>query len=157
MNTSPGIDAKAYLSGWLNGLVAMTSADINAIPDDKWTATFGGVSTSASSSTRDAIVLLQWATETVKSGTSASMEGLDADCSTKSNAVAALSSSAEAFAAALSAASDETLNTMATPPWQMPAPIFMLAQIAVSHVWYHDGQLNYIQMLLGDEKVHWMG
>ncbi|HLO98381.1 MAG TPA: hypothetical protein VK171_07295, partial [Fimbriimonas sp.] len=134
-----------------------TSADINAIPDDKWTSTFGGVSTSAMDAARDAVNLLLWATETIKGGTGASMEGLSVDCSTKANAVAALASAGEGFCAALAAASDETLNTIATPPWQMPAPIFMLAQIAVSHVWYHDGQLNYIQMLLGDEKVHWLG
>ena len=39
----------------------------------------------------------------------------------------------------------------------MDAPVYMIAQIMVSHIWYHDGQLNYIQSLLGDEKVHWMG
>jgi hypothetical protein len=42
------------------------------------------------------------------------------------------------------------------PAWQIPTPLFTLAHIAVSHLWYHDGQLNYIQALLGDEKVHWM-
>ena len=61
-----------------------------------------------------------------------------------------------AFGEALTGASDEALNTVITPPWKMPAPLFSLANVAVSHIWYHDGQLNYIQMLLGDGAVHWM-
>lgn len=158
MNTSPGVDAKAYLSGWLNGLVAMTTADINAIPDEKWSETFGGCSKSAADATKDSVVLLHWAADTIKLGAGASFEGLPAiDCTTKASAATALAHAGTVFNTALTEASDETLNKVATPPWQMDAPIYMLAQIAVSHVWYHDGQLNYIQTLLGDDKMHWMG
>lgn len=157
-----GIDARAYLAGWLEGLVSMYSADIAAIPDDKWDATFGGCTRSAAAVTADTLGLLAWTTEALKGNLNDDFEEAMTDrfkaaCSTKDGAMNALRSHAEEFSRALSAASDETLNKIVTPPWKMDAPLFMLAQIAVSHVWYHDGQLNYIQCLLGDEKIHWMG
>lgn len=162
MSTTTAIDARAYLGGWMNGLVGMYSADINAIPEEKWNATFGGCTRSACEVTADAISLLVWTAGALR-GTPSSeygpdnMNAMKESISTRDAALAQLQSSAADFVAALNEASDEALQAVVTPPWQMDAPLFMLAQIAVSHVWYHDGQLNYIQCLLGDDKVHWMG
>ena len=157
-----GIDAKGYLAGWLQGLTSMYLADIGAIPDEKWTATYGGCTRPASDITADAISLLHWTTAAMTTGVpdmsdGDTMELLKAACSTKAGASTEFSSAVEGFSTALANASDETLGQIVTPPWQMDAPLFMIAQIAVSHVWYHDGQLNYIQCLLGDDKIHWMG
>ena len=52
-------------------------------------------------------------------------------------------------------ANTNTLMKTATTPWQMEASLYSLAQMAVSHIWYHDGQLNYIQCLMGDGDYHW--
>lgn len=156
--TIEGIDSRAYLIGFANSLNMMTAADIKAIPADQWTATFGGCTKSAKDIVKETVGLLDWCTEALKGNVGTDYSGdSGADVSTREAAVEALNNSTTAFGNALSAASDEALNSMVTPPWQLPAPLFMIAQIAVSHVWYHDGQLNYIQMLLGDEKVHWMG
>lgn len=157
-----GIDARGYLSGWANALVGMYASDINAIPEDKWNASFGGCTRPASELTADALSLMIWTTEALKGNIEPEYgpENLDqvkVDCQTKASALAKLTSVVEGFSAALANASDESLNAIVTPPWQMDAPLFMIAQIAVSHLWYHDGQLNYIQSLLGDDKVHWMG
>lgn len=159
--TTPGIDAREYLTGWLKGLVGMTIADIKAIPDDKWTATFGGCTRPANEIMADATNLLLWTTAALKGEQSEGGEDYNRDLAsqiaTKDAAIATFGKAAEEFEAALNAATIERLTTVVTPPWQMPAPLFGLAQIAVSHIWYHDGQLNYIQCLLGDEKIHWMG
>ncbi|MBS1722021.1 MAG: hypothetical protein JSS66_03320 [Armatimonadetes bacterium] len=160
--TTQGIDARAYLTGWLTGLTGMYQADIRAIPEDKWNATFGGCTRPASELTADAMSLLLWCTQALKGNASGEHETdltdkAKADCATKDGAAASLQNAAEAFSQALAGASDETLNQVVTPPWQMDAPLFAIAQIAVSHLWYHDGQLNYIQCLLGDDKIHWMG
>src|SRR3954466_11965327 len=56
--TIQSIDARGYLIGWLKGLTGMYSADINAIPDDKWTATFGGCTRPANELTAEGISLL---------------------------------------------------------------------------------------------------
>lgn len=160
--TTQGIDAKTYLSNWMTGVTGMYIADINAIPDEKWNATFGGCTRPASTLTADALSLIVWTTEAMKGniisgGDGDPTEPFKASCSTKAGAISTLQSAADAFNAALNGASDESLNAIVTPPWQMDAPLFAIANITVSHIWYHDGQLNYIQSLLGDDKVHWMG
>ncbi|HVT10781.1 MAG TPA: hypothetical protein VHE55_00825 [Fimbriimonadaceae bacterium] len=156
-----GIDARGYLIGWAQGVTSMTIADINAIPDDKWTATFGGCTRPANELTADAISLLIWCAGALKGETAGgegdAMKELTEACANKAVAVAKLKESCDLFCAALGAASDETLNSTVTPPWQMPTPLYSLCQIAVSHIWYHDGQLNYIHCLLGDNKIYWMG
>ncbi len=159
--TSQGIDGKQYLIGWINGLVGMTSADINAIPADKWTASFGGCARPANALAADAISLLYWTAEAIRGNVISGneqefMEKLTSDVATQNVAVAKLKDSADQLCAALAEATDERLNEVVTPPWQMPAPLFMIAQIAASHIWYHDGQFCYIQCLLGDDKIHWM-
>ena len=158
--TIEGIDARGYLIGWLKGLTHMYSADINAIPEDKWTASFGGCTRTANDLTADAISLLVWCTGALRGNASTDygpdgMKAMADATSTREAAIAKLNEAADDFAAALGAASDEDLNKVVTPPWQMDAPLYMLAQIAVSHVWYHDGQLNYIQCLHGDGEMHW--
>src|SRR5579862_9382350 len=160
--TMEGIDARGYLIGWLKGVTSMFAADINAIPDDKWTGTFGGCTRPTNELTADAVSLILWCTEAIKGNLGGDSEGsmmkaLTTEFASKAVAIAKLTEATDALAAALATASDETLNTVVTPPWQMPAPLFIIAQITVSHIWYHDGQLNYVQCLLGDDKIHWMG
>lgn len=160
--TVEGIDARGMLIGWLHGVTGMYIADIKAIPDDKWTATHGGCTRPANELTADALTLLTWCTATLTGDTATAdgcygtMKELAAEVSTKEAAIAKFGSTTQAFAAAVAAASDETLNKTITPPWQMAAPLYMICNVAVSHIWYHDGQLNYIQCLLGDGDVHWM-
>ncbi|HZH97719.1 MAG TPA: DinB family protein [Fimbriimonadaceae bacterium] len=160
--TMQGVDARGYLAGWVGALADMTSKDIRAIPADKWTSSFGGCTRPANELVADAIWLLNWCTGALRGEATATeendgMKQIAAQLTDADTACAQLGEAAQAFAAALKAADDDRLNSMVTAPWQMSAPLFMLAQIAVSHIWYHDGQLNYIQCLLGDEKVHWMG
>ena len=62
-----------------------------------------------------------------------------------------------AFVEALSQADDATLNKVVMAPWGLEAPLLSLAHVISSHIWYHDGQLNFIQCLLGDGKYHWSG
>lgn len=157
-----GIDARSSLAGWLAALTQMTSADIKAIPEDKWTATFGGCSRPANVLLADTISMLTWTTAALKGEEPASydqstMATLASAISDQSEAVSALQEAAQDFSEALTSCSEETLNSTITPPWQMPTPVWMIAHIAVSHVFYHDGQFNYIQCLLGDDKIHWMG
>lgn len=159
--TTQGVDARAYLKGWAMALADMTSKDIRAIPEDKWTATFGGASKSACDAAADAVSLVRWTTEALKGNVIATDEQdarnlVAGRCASREGAIGMLFAACKEFGVALMEASDETLNATVMPPWKMPAPLYMLANIAISHIWYHDGQINYIQMLLGDEKVHWM-
>jgi hypothetical protein len=157
--TVQGVDAKAYLGAWLGVVTGMCESDIAAIPDDKWTATHGGCTRTCGAMIADTVTNLNWTTGVLKGEESdaySHMATLALEYEDKAKAIAGLNEASAALGAALAAASDERLNESVMAPWQMPAPVFMLAQIAVSHVWYHDGQLNYVQTVLGDDKVHWM-
>jgi hypothetical protein len=138
----------------------MFKSDVNAIPDDKWTATFGGCTKPCSDIAADAIGFLFWATKAIEAGGTpttpeGAVEKLAAACSTKAGANDALDMATQAMTAAITSASDETLQKTATAPWGMDAPLYSFAQMAISHLWYHDGQLNYVQCLLGDGDYHW--
>lgn len=159
---SNGIDARAFLSTWLGNLTNMYLADINAIPDDKWTATFGGCTRPASVLTADALSFIAYTTGALTGSTEGGSEQemmakLTTACATKESACATFSELSAGFSKAFAAASDEALLAEIHTPFGMTMPLFAVAQIAVSHLCNHDGQLNYIQCLLGDEKIHWMG
>jgi hypothetical protein len=156
------IDAKGYLSGWLQGLKDMYTADVRAIPEDKWNATFGGCTRPASELTADALGLLDWTSyrlrgEAAEDWQNVNKPAIAAKCSTRDGALECLNDCVSRFSESFKDANPANLNQSIQTPWGMETPLFMVAQIAVSHLWYHDGQLNYIQALLGDDKVHWMG
>lgn len=156
-----GIDARGYLAGWAQALKQMYSADIKAIPADKLTVSPGGVARPANDLTADAILMMNWVTGVLTDNPTELKEEdykeLGQKLMTADAQIEALSSCIDSFCGALSAASDEKLNSSVMAPWGMETPVFTLAHIAVSHIWYHDGQLNYIQALNGDGEVHWMG
>jgi uncharacterized damage-inducible protein DinB len=40
-------------------------------------------------------------------------------------------------------------------PWGVKLPFSIAIFLPANHMYYHDGQVNYIQTLLGDAKFHW--
>ena len=158
--TIEGVDARGYLAGWLLAVTGMTVADIKAIPDDKWTHGFGGCCRSANCLLADTVTNCMWTTAVLKGESSScydDMQALGETFADKALAIDAFVAASNDLAEAIKGASDERLNSLVDAPWGMPTPVMTLAHISVSHVWYHDGQFNFIQSLLGDEKVHWMG
>lgn len=161
--TMQGIDARFYLVGWLKGVTDMFAADVMAIPEDKWQETFGGCTRPSNSLAADAISMLNWTASAIKGEVMGSEDYMNLigattqEVLTREAAVEKIKMAAEALAEAITSASDERLNEAVPAPWGMPTPLFTLAHIAVSHIWYHDGQFNYVHCLLGDGKVYWMG
>ena len=51
--------------------------------------------------------------------------------------------------------SDDDLDGEVPMPWGAIMPAAAAIFIPHSHMAYHDGQINYIQLLLGDTKFHW--
>jgi uncharacterized damage-inducible protein DinB len=159
--TAQPLPNRTAMNEWLGQLVHMYQTDVRAIPADKWDATFGGCTRSARAITTEAVAILAWTAEALEGNV---ISGTEEDatkewtekCRTQESAVAQLRSVAEEFSRAFESASDDVLTKVITPPWQMDAPLYAIVQIAVNHLWYHDGQLNYIQCLLGDDKIHWM-
>jgi uncharacterized damage-inducible protein DinB len=55
----------------------------------------------------------------------------------------------------IDALSDEELKGEITMPWGAVYPVVEAILLPSSHMSYHDGQMNYIQLLLGDTMMHW--
>ena len=160
VNMSTAIDAKGYTVGWLQALTGMMISDIKAIPDDKWSSSMGGCARPASGLLADTVTNMNWTTDIIKGADQSDayngMEALAEQFADKTAAVGALQKSVSDFTEAFMAAGDDRLNTLVKAPWGAMVPVYLLAQITVSHVWYHDGQFNFIHCLLGDDKMHWM-
>lgn len=65
-----------------------------------------------------------------------------------------IKSSCKAVADAITGMSDEEV-TQEVKVGENMRPIYALATFAAMHTMYHDAQLNFIQSLNGDLKLHW--
>ncbi|MDI6828086.1 MAG: DUF1572 family protein [Armatimonadota bacterium] len=63
--------------------------------------------------------------------------------------------SAEIVCQAIDGYSEADLEKQITMPWGAVFPLYEAAFLPANHMSYHDGQINYIQLLLGDSKFHW--
>ena len=63
--------------------------------------------------------------------------------------------SAERACQVMDALSEADLDREVTMPWGAKFRIGEAIFLPISHMTYHDGQINYIQTLLGDAKFHW--
>jgi hypothetical protein len=75
---------------------------------------------------------------------------------TREEAVAMMDANTAELAEAIRGLSDEDLGAQVMAPWGEPITKGGLANMCVGHMMYHDGQINYIQTLNGDNAVHWM-
>jgi uncharacterized damage-inducible protein DinB len=57
---------------------------------------------------------------------------------------------------AIDSLGDADLEKEVTMPWGARYPLWQAIFLPTSHMTYHDGQINYIQTLLGDSAFHWM-
>lgn len=156
-NVVEALDFRSGLIGWLDTLAGFFCKDIRALPEEALTKSPGGVAKTPAAIAAEVVSMCDWCTATLR-GTNLDSEAEHAGLpqyATKAEICDAVSASAANLGSAIRDASDETLATIVTPPWQMPAPMAVHAQVAVNHIWYHDGQLNYLQALSGDSAVHW--
>lgn len=65
--------------------------------------------------------------------------------------------SSELFCRVLDQLTEAALDETRTMPWGAVYPLTEAILLPASHKSYHDGQINYIQTLLGDAKFHWAG
>ncbi len=63
--------------------------------------------------------------------------------------------SAEKACLVLDSLSEADLDREVTMPWGAKFRIGEAILLPISHMTYHDGQINYIQTLLGDSCFHW--
>jgi hypothetical protein len=75
---------------------------------------------------------------------------------TKNAAIESFKTSSERIIATVEQMSSEELDAT-IPTEKGETTRFERCRFMTLHVWYHSGQLNYIQTLLGDDAWHWYG
>lgn len=160
-NVAEQFDLKGQTIQWLNQLSAMYVKDIKALPNDQLTVSPGGCARTPQEITGEVIGLCkltiaflrgQEMPTATEDENRASLSAL----TTSDQLAAVVEATTKEFCEAIAAAPDDIWSKEIIPPWQMPTTIWALTNIAVNHFWYHDGQINTYQCLLGDDKIHWM-
>ena len=155
------MNLKAHLIGMAERMMGLLINDVKAIPADKHTACPGGCAKSPLYMIAECASVNTMAANYLKTGEPRPRSTPDErDALLKSytdtektlaflkESVAAYKEAVEAFdAARFGEHNDEFLGR--------PMTNFGIAELASVHMMYHDGQLNYIQMLLGDSDIHW--
>ncbi|MBX3119550.1 MAG: hypothetical protein KF784_10830 [Fimbriimonadaceae bacterium] len=158
--TATKIDPKTHLAGWTRQLTGMYANDLKAIDEANYANCPGGCARTVQDVTAE-VIGFNYMIAAMLKGESPSMPSEEeraaftAKFATTEACIGGIKDSGEALASALESASDETLASDATAPWGDKMPLYSLANIAANHILYHDGQLNYIQSLHGDGKMHW--
>lgn len=73
---------------------------------------------------------------------------------TREKARAYLEQTTQDLLNALETLDENTLGDVSEPLGR-PMSRFEIAQLPAMHMMYHDGQLNYLQTLHGDDQIHW--
>ena len=136
------------MEGFMDGL--------KHIPDDKLDWVPMGKAKPALAIAVEIVTSNKWLAAEIRGeeGAGAVWEAMDpSSCPTREAAVAALKESMIEFEAALDEAAEEVFGETRKLPWGESTVAEMCGMGAI-HIAYHSGQLNYIQLLLGDEEFH---
>jgi len=73
----------------------------------------------------------------------------------KEDGILAMKSAGQQLAETIASVPAEQMTAKFPMPWGEEFTGYQLANLAVNHILYHDGQLNFLQCLHGDQQMHW--
>ena len=154
------LDLKAYLISSLRMQYSRLLKDLQALPEETHSRSHAGCARTPLYMVAECAWVNNWIAGFLQTGNSdrLSQEEQDArfnSVDTTEKAISLLEESVATLTAAYEALDPDTLGDISDKPFGRPMPKFAPASLPVNHLMYHDGQLNYIQTLLGDDKVHW--
>jgi len=156
----PALDIKQYLLSSLQMQHGRLVKDLNAIPAELHGQAPGGCVRTPINIITECAWVNGWISELLEGGpakrlTDEEEAELYASIDTTAKALTMLDNSVNRLTAAYEALDPDTLGDITDRPFGRPVPKFQPAFLPVSHMMYHDGQLNLIQSLNGDDKIHW--
>lgn len=157
MSTVP--DTATLLAGAARRVNSMYAKDLRALPDAAYAVSHGGVARTPQDFTAE-VAGFNYMVAGALNGTMTApptpeeRAAYTQKVSTKDAGVAEVLGSAEALAKAIEGAGSK-LGEMYPAPWGEEMPFAALANLAVNHTMYHDGQLTFLQCLHGDAEMHW--
>ena len=158
--TATAINFKEFLKGQAEYASRIFCLDLAAIPEDKIGACPMGVARSplhfsAECAGFNLMVAANLRGEEYAIPSEEGKTAYYASIDTTAKAAEAIQTSTAALIAGLDAVSDEDMHKEVPMYWGGTMPLYKFANLAINHMGYHDGQLNYIQSLYGDSEVHW--
>ncbi len=154
------LDLRAVLRAGIERTHGLLVNDLNAVGDDKLTACPGGVASNAVHIIAECAAVNGTIANYLKTGqftrpTPEQRKAYFEAHTTKESVLSELEKQTQALLSAIDGLDVSTLTEMVPDTPLGPMPRFGVAQIPAMHMMYHDGQLNYIHMLHGDDQMHW--
>jgi hypothetical protein len=160
-DTAIKIDPKVDLRDTVRNLGALYVADLKHIPEDKLGQVPMGAARTALEFTAEVAGFNALVAKMLRGEeASQTMEEHYTPSATVANYAEckeAIEKTTAELAAAIDALDEDGLLKPLTTPWGAPTTAYGIAKMAASHMMYHDGQINYIQSLFGDDTNHWAG
>lgn len=134
--------------------------DLQALPEDKQNACPGGCARTPLNVIAECAMVHRMVGDFLRTGKAERIPAEERDAhlnsfDTMEKALAYLDRETQYLLGVLETLDENTLGDVSEEPLGFPMTRFGLAQLPAMHMMYHDGQLNYIQSLYGDDKVHW--
>ncbi len=148
---------QSEIANWVRKAGALYSIDLKYIPDEKMTECLGGVCRTPSEFTGEVIGFNHMVANALRGNSENASHGDEpSGPSTSAAAIQAVNDSVNALASAIENLNDDDLQKTATAPWGAQMSYADYARNAVMNMFYHCGQLNYVQAFNGDAEIHWL-
>ena len=154
------LDVRAQLRGTTEFTHGLIVKDLNAVGDAQASASPGGVARNAVQIAAECAAINGMVAGFLTTGEfiRASKEeqaAYYAAHETKEAVLATLEKQTQTLLTAIDGMDEATMGDIIPETPLGPMSRFAIAQLPAMHMMYHDGQLNYIHTLHGDDKMHW--
>jgi hypothetical protein len=157
----PALHLKEHLIQTIRSVQAMMISDLKAIPETQLRVSPGGCARDALNLVAECAMVNGFVARFLQTGSFERPPAEDrqahlASFDTADKALGYLEQETNALIAAIEGVDESTFgDVIENTPLGRPMTRFAIAQLPAMHMMYHDGQLNYIQTLYGDDKMHW--
>jgi hypothetical protein len=154
------LEPKEHLKGFMQRMHHLLVNDLNALPDDKINVCPGGCARSAlhivaECATLNGRIAAYLQTGEIKRLPPEEREAHLNSFDTREKALAYLEQETQKLLDVIETLDVATLGDISNEPLGRPMSRFAVAELPAVHMMYHDGQLNYLQALHGDDQMHW--
>lgn len=154
------IDAATELAAWTRRVASMYAKDLRALSDEAYQKPVGEKVRSMQDVTAEVsgynmMVATHIRGEAIAPPTDEERAAYTASLADRAKGVEMILTSAEMLASAVESAGADRLASMTQAPWGEPMSYYFMANLTANHMLYHDGQVNIVQCIHGDDAFHW--
>lgn len=154
-------DLKSHLKGMAKRMQGLLTNDLNALPPEKHNNCPGGCAKTALYMVAECAAVNNLVAHYLKTGERKPRPSADErdlllkSYDTADKVLTFLNQSVTEYLEAVDAYDPARFGERNDEFFGRPMTNFAIAELPCVHMMYHDGQLNYIQQLHGDNEVHW--